>query len=252
MTINSYSEYLNFFYPYFENYMPTQKPPKLITLLKSYCMYELQADFNYKNLAEIGRTLLFDFEYNLKNEDKAKFEEMIINHFIMRRIGYETFTSFYLSFKNKILENVSKYDLLFSAIADYQIKSGEDFEYIKDNEFLENQKNQNIVQGLSEDRANNKTITRYNDTPQGKMFPPVGDTQYLTNLTENDFNINSNNNSKSTSTENNNKTGNGKEIFKSKRSVQNQLDNILKFQEDYKSIYNVIYNDLDICFYQLV
>ena len=230
MLLNSFNDFLSLYYPYFENYTANQKPPTLYSLLESYAKYNKDNRIPILNLASYGRNLLFNFDYNLIGEDKEKFEEMIINEFLERRIGAETFTSFYLHFKNKILENIDKYNLLFSSIEDYKITDGESIESTRD---------------FSGNTLNNTTSSttgksKFNDTPQSELAY-TQDERYLTNYTVTDTDGHASNSGTEKTTE----------TYKSKKSINNQLENIIKFQNQYKNIYTIIFNDLNECFYQL-
>ena len=69
-------------------------PPTIYALLNSYVNFSKEEPEKIKDLAKIGRTMFFDFDYPLSNKiTKEQFETMILNHFLMRRIGYETVTA---------------------------------------------------------------------------------------------------------------------------------------------------------------
>ena len=71
------------------------QPPTIYSLLNSYVNFENPEPVKISNLAKAGRAMFFDFDYPLaEGWSKEDFETMILNHFMMRRIGYETVTAF--------------------------------------------------------------------------------------------------------------------------------------------------------------
>ena len=70
-------------------------PPTIYSLLNSYVNYDNPNPVKISNLASAGRNMFFDFNYTLTDKiTKEDFEVMILNHFLMRRIGYDTVTAF--------------------------------------------------------------------------------------------------------------------------------------------------------------
>ena len=72
-------------------------PPTLYRILNSRLNFDVDEEDKTKirDLAKNGREYIFDFTYPLSTHViKEDFEVSIINHFLMRRIGYETMTSF--------------------------------------------------------------------------------------------------------------------------------------------------------------
>ena len=75
-------------------------PPTIYTILESIVnpdvdLNEPAPEVKIKDLAKAGRQTIFNFDYPLtKNITKEKFETMILNHFLMRRIGFERLCQF--------------------------------------------------------------------------------------------------------------------------------------------------------------
>ena len=67
-------------------------PPTLYSILNSIVNFENEDPVKIKDLARYGRSKIFDFDYPLSQyANKEEFECMILNHYIMRRIGYERY-----------------------------------------------------------------------------------------------------------------------------------------------------------------
>ena len=91
-------------YPFFNYifasplFVPTDnRPPTIYDILNAMANFDKPENEQIKvsHLAEQMHSRVFNFSYPLStNIDKNKFEIMILNKFLMRRIGFETFTAF--------------------------------------------------------------------------------------------------------------------------------------------------------------
>ena len=82
--------------PYIDNnyfllfpHIPTncEKPPTIYTILESIVNYGKQEKTKIRDMAKIGRTTIFNFDYPLTdNISKEKFETIILNHFLMSHL----------------------------------------------------------------------------------------------------------------------------------------------------------------------
>ena len=89
------------------------KPPTLYAIMNSIANYDAEEKTKIRNLAKATHEKIFDFDYPLSNKvDKEEFECQILNHFIMRRIGQETFTAFQLFLENKLNEILPYYNII--------------------------------------------------------------------------------------------------------------------------------------------
>lgn len=85
-----YNSYM--FYPFFPQ--NCQKPPTIFSILETIVnpnvdLNDPAPEVNIKDLAKEGRSTIFNFDYPLSNYiEKEKFETMILNHFLMRRIRF--------------------------------------------------------------------------------------------------------------------------------------------------------------------
>ena len=98
----------NFYNPYFwQPNIPdiNLNPPTLYSLLESIVNYGKDDKTKIKDLAKVGRTEIFDFDYDLTDRlTREEFETHILNHYLMRRIGFETLTAFKKQHNCKINE----------------------------------------------------------------------------------------------------------------------------------------------------
>lgn len=216
-----------------------QKPPTLYSLLKQMLEDE---DYIYtRDLAKETRSKVFDFNYNLSSKvDKEEFETLILNHFLMRRIGYETYSSWYIAFRNKIKEIVPIYNKLFDSL--------ENWDLFNDGEKITRQ-----TSTIGKDTTNSEsnvgvtttTDVRSSNTPQNEI-EDIRNGKYISDYSY-DQGTSATNGSSSSTTNNNQ---NVEETIK-----RTPLDKITLFKEyknNVESIYNMIYKDLDDLFFQVI
>ena len=100
------------------------KPPTLYSVLNSIVNGDKDEDeyTKIKDLAKEGRSTIFNFDYPLtSNITKEKFETMILNHFLQRRIGFETVTAFCIQLNVKLNEIMPLYNKMFDALENWEI-----------------------------------------------------------------------------------------------------------------------------------
>ena len=204
-------------------------PPTLYSILESMVNYGKDDKTKIKDLASAGREKIFDFTYPLSTKVlKEDFECMIINHFLMRRIGYETMTAFKIALNVKMNEIMPIYNKLFDSLAGWNLfKDGEVVEEIGNNT-LKNDTN-----------STNTSDRRYSDTPQDNLSN-VQDGKYIT-----DYNYDQD--SGNTHAES---VGNDTRTIT--RTPSDKMKIYKEFIENRKSIYTMIFEDLDSLFYGLV
>lgn len=248
-----YNDYLiSMFYPFLPS--NCNLPPTIYTILESIVnpdvdLNEPAPEVKIKDLAKAGRSEIFDFDYpltdNIKKED---FETMILNKFLMRRIGFETLTAFKIQLNVKLNEIMPMYNKMFDAIENWDIlndgeiteKSGTDDRNIDTRNTLRNSST-----------TNNSEISdrRNSELPQSQLAN-VRDGSYVTDY---NYDTNSSNSSDSSNSEgfSNSKDNNVyNEVIK--RSPADKISIYKEFQENLKSVYTLIFKDLDCLFYQLV
>lgn len=220
------------------------KPVTLYALLQSLVNYGKEDKTKIRNLAKEGRSQIFDFEYPLSNYvNKEEFETNILNHFIKRRIGFQTVTDFKIHLEVKLNEIMPMYNRMFDVLEKYNIFEDKT---IKDGTGNRTVDNQSEMNNNSTSNVHNVTDNRFSELPQSEI-QNVKNASYLTQYTLNDSQTDSNDESKATG-KNNTKDDN---IYHEEQSRINPKD-LFEYLENMKSIYTSIYKDLDCLFYQLI
>ena len=217
------------------------KPPTIYTILNSIVNGDKDDEDEYvkiKNLAKEGRHVIFDFDYDLSNAiTKEKFETMILNHYMTRRIGFQTVTNFKLHLNVKINSIMQKYNNMFDSLNEYNLMDGE----VTTRSGTDNsQTSQNSTNGNETSSINDN---RYSDTPQDEI-ENVKNGKYLTDYSYTQNNTNSSGTDESEGTSN--------REYEETVKHSNVIDNYLKIQNNLDSIFDMIFNDLDSLFYTLV
>lgn len=205
------------------------KPPTLYAIMNSIANYEKPEKTKIRNLAKATHEKIFDFDYPLSSAvNKEEFECQILNHYIMRRIGYDTFTAFQLFLENKLNEILPFYNKMFDSLADFNL--------FNDGEVIERDREDS---GNTSMNSNNELKSRYSEYPLNRLND-IEDGSYVTNQ-----NINNGNSS-------NNGTSNNVTKETIKRSPVDKMDLYQKYLQTRNSIMTMIYKDLDVLFYGLV
>ena len=104
------------------NFIMNPKPPTMYAILNSIANYDKEEQTKIRDLASACHDKIFDFEYDLSDAlDKNQFEIDILNHFMMRRIGFDTVTAFQLYLENKLHEILPYYNLMFDSFKDFNL-----------------------------------------------------------------------------------------------------------------------------------
>ena len=243
-----YDNYGNLFFVPFIPVM-NERPPTLYSLLQSIVNYGKDEQTKIKDLAKAGRTKIFDFDYPLSDKiTKEDFECMILNHFIMRRIGFDTLTAFKIQLDVKLNEIMPMYnkliDLLYeeNAFGEITKKTG------KDNRVVQNATT-NEMENSSNTSHENISDRRGSDTPQNHL-ENVRDGSYVTEYHYDKDNSKNTDTSKSNGKSNSNTKDDN--IYEETTSRINLFEVYAKLNEEIKNIYTMIFKDLDCLFYQLV
>lgn len=223
----------------FEKIIDNHVPPTIFQICESIC-YTNGIQSRITNLAKNSRETFFDFDYPLSTKvDKEQFEINIINHFLMRRIGQETFTAFRLFLSNKLNEIMPKYNMLFDALSGWDLfNSGE-----VTNRTLETQ-NESTAKNESRSNGTNTSDRRYSNMPDNQLSE-VRDGNYITDYNY-DTNIAENNDSSTAS--GSSKSNN---IERIERSPSDKISIYNEFLKEKNNIYTKIYEELEPCFYGL-
>lgn len=243
-----YDNYGNLFFVPFIPVM-NERPPTLYSLLQSIVNYGKDEQTKIKDLAKAGRTKIFDFDYPLSDKiTKEDFECMILNHFIMRRIGFDTLTAFKIQLDVKLNEIMPMYnkliDLLYeeNAFGEITKKTG------KDNRVVQNATT-NEMENSSNTSHENISDRRGSDTPQNHL-ENIRDGRYVTEYHYDKDNSKNTDTSKSNGKSNSNTKDDN--TYEETTSRINLFEIYAKLNEEIKNIYTMIFKDLDCLFYQLV
>lgn len=244
-------EYYGLFYPRIP--VTDMRPPTLYSILESVVNYEKEVPTKISELAKEGRGKIFDFEYPLtSNITKEEFECMILNHFLMRRIGFETVLSFKIQLNVKLNEIMPMFNKLFDLIYDEngfgEITKRKGF----DNRVVDNTSNTtNEMKNVSNTTHQNISDRRGSDTPQNEL-DNIRQGKYVTEYHYDTDNSNSEDTSTSNGTSQNKTNTKDNNNYEENISKINMLEVFSKLNEEIKNVYSMIFKELDCLFYQLV
>lgn len=222
-------------FPYLPNVL--QEPPTLYSLLNSIVNFDEEEQTKIKDLAESGRSTIFDFSYPLSTKiNKKDFECMILNKFLMRRIGYETLTAFKIALNVKLNEIMPSYNKLFDALDGWNIFQDGEIET------RVNEETNTTSTSTSSENSGTEDL-RYSNTPQNRLT----DVQNGNYVTDYNYNTSSSEGSAEGSSEG---TRNIDETIT--RTPSNKMEIYKNFIESRSNIYSMIFSDLEVLFYGLV
>lgn len=244
-------EYYGLFYPKIP--VADMRPPTLYSILESVVNYEKEVPTKISELAKEGRGKIFDFDYPLtSNITKEEFECMILNHFLMRRIGFETVLSFKIQLNVKLNEIMPMFNKLFDLIYDEngfgEITKRKGF----DNRVVDNTSNTtNKMTNVSNTNHQNISDRRGSDTPQNEL-DNIRQGKYVTEYHYDTDNSSSEDTSTSNGTSQNQTNTKDNNNYEENISKINMLEVFSKLNEEIKNVYSMIFKELDCLFYQLV
>lgn len=237
-------------------------PPTVYALLNSYVNYNKPENehVKIKDLARTGRNLFFDFDYPLSSHvTKADFETLILNHFLMRRIGYETVTAFNIALSVKINEIMPYYNKLLDALSGWDILN-DGYSLIR--ETRNNNSTETSSTGTNTSSDNNTTSDsnsstsdlRFSDTPQNQI-QDVRDGKYITSYNYNQNAGSGSTSSTSSSTSSSSTSSDGESTStgyeSTTKTAENKIGIYTEFLQNREKIYTMIFKELDSLFYQL-
>ena len=219
-----------------------EKPPTVYALLNSIVNFGKpdSEKVKIKELAKAGHAKIFDFNYplttNIKKED---FEVMILNKFLMRRIGFQTLTPFQIQLNVKLNEIMPLYNKMFDALENWDIfNDGETVTRTQD------EVRKSKLDNTSKNDIEDVSDRRYSDTPQNQL-ENIRNASYVTDYNYDTTTTKSNNTTKSSGEDNNNIQE------KIQRTPANKIEIYKEFNENLQSIYSLIFKDLEELFYQI-
>lgn len=257
------------------------KPPTMYSLLDSILNFENQNPVKTYNLAKEGRSHIFDFDYPLSEKmTKEDFETLILNKFLMRRIGFETLNAFKIQLNVKLNEIMPMYNKLFDALDGWDIfnDGGKTIHTIT--ESTTNTSTSNSTSSTSDSNTSNNSTTsgnttnttdsstsdsRSSDTPQNQITEVqngsyVDKYQYVQNsgnsqnISSSTGNSNTTSSGSSSTTAQDNITGGSNKIYNetTEHTPEDKIAIYTQFLENKNNIMSLIFRDLDILFYQLI
>lgn len=237
-------------YPIFQQ--GNDLPPTLYSILNSIVNFNSEEKVKISDLYIKGRVVIFDFDYDLsKNVSRETFEKNILNHYLMRRINFETVTLFKIMLENKLNEILPKYNVLFDKLNEFDIFKAN--VHTRDYSESRNETNTNTTELTSNltVKSDSNNETGFSDTPQSNI-EDIKNNKYLTEFTNNNNTSNSVNSGTTTNKGNGTNTS-GIEISETvTNSVDNEVDVLIRFQSDFNNVMTMIYKDLDCLFYGIV
>lgn len=237
-------------------------PPTIYTILESIVNPEVDLnepapEVKIKDLAKAGRQIIFNFDYPLtSNISKEKFETMILNHFLERRIGFETVTAFRIQLDVKLNEIMPLYNKMFNALENWEIFNDGEVTTRTGTDNRTSQSTNNTSNELtnhSTTSTNDVSDRRNSELPQNQL-EDLRNGSYVTNYNY-DTNTNNgedNSTSQGKSKAQNNGTDTNEYNETITRSPADKIAILKEMQENIKSIYTMIFKDLECLFYQLV
>ena len=215
-------------------------PPTIYALLNSYVNFANDEPVKIADLAKAGRACIFDFDYPLaEGWDKEDFETMVLNHFLMRRIGYETVTAFKIALNVKLNEVMPNYNMLYNSIKNWNIFS--DGESITRQQTSEGS---NAINSSSNNTTSDTSDRRYSNTPQNQLAD-VRDGKYVS---EYNYDQNSGSATNQTATAGTDSNEINETIT---RSPSDKIKIYQEFLAARQNLYTMIFKDLDNLFYQI-
>lgn len=202
------------------------KPPTVYAILNSIANYGSEEKTKIRDLAKVTHSKIFDFDYELSSAiNKSQFEIDILNHFMMRRIGFETVTAFQLYLENKLREILPYYNLM--------LDSFKDFNLFNDGEKITRQTDDN--RNVSNSGTSNGE-NRFSEYPLNQLND-ITDGSYVSN--QNTSNMTS--------------SGESSDVKRTNETITRTPIDKIKIYKDFletkNSVMTMIYKELDILFY---
>lgn len=223
------------------------EPPTIYALLNSYVNYGKtdEEKKSIKDLAKYGRSMFFYTDYPLtSNISKEDFEVMILNHFLMRRIGFDTVNAFSIRLINKLCEIMPTYNKMFDALHGWSLfNDGETVTRSSTTETTDS----SVDMTSSDSETTTTNDNRYSNTPQNDI-QNVKDGKYTSEYSYNT----ATGNDESSSTKTGSSEGNSTTSETITRSPSDKIKTYDEFIKNRNHIYSMIFEELESLFYQNV
>lgn len=239
-----------FYYPNFKSL--NMNPPTLQSVMRMIAISEEKENVKIKDLPKETHQKIFDFDYPLTDKiNKDDFEIKILKEFLMRRIGYETVTAFQIHLDSKLNEIMPMYNKMFEALDGWDIFNSGEVTTTNGTDNRTRVDTSNATNNITSTIKSQDTVdSRLSDMPQNRI-QDVKDGSYLTQYGLNTTDTNSTNTSNGTSTSGTNSTDNNLYNSTTTRTPADKISIYKEFSENLKSIYTLLYKDLESLFYGL-
>lgn len=220
-------------------------PPTLYSIMDAMVNFGQADKVKIKDLPQASREEIFDFNYPLTNKiSKQDFEVLILKHFMMRRIGYDTMTAFKIALDVKLNEIMPIYNKMFDMLDGWDLFSDGE---VETRNVVDSRSTQNLSSLNQTNSGTDTSDRRFSELPQNRLTDLqngnyVTDYNYDTNTTSNSMNNQSASNI----------TDSGSLTERIERSPADKIAIYKNFLESRESIYTMIFKDLDSLFYGLV
>lgn len=220
-------------------------PPTLYSIMDAMVNFGQTDKVKIKDLPLASREEIFDFNYPLTDKiTKQDFEVLILKHFMMRRIGYDTMTAFKIALDVKLNEIMPIYNKMFDMLDGWDLFSDGE---VETRNVTDSRSTQNLSSLNQTNSGTDTSDRRFSELPQNRLTDLqngnyVTDYNYDTNTTSNSMNNQSASNI----------TDNGSLSERIERSPADKIAIYKNFLESRESIYTMIFRDLDNLFYGLV
>lgn len=220
-------------------------PPTLYSIMDAMVNFGQTDKVKIKDLPLAAREEIFDFNYPLTNKiSKQDFEVLILKHFMMRRIGYDTMTAFKIALDVKLNEIMPIYNKMFDMLDGWDLFSDGE---VETRSVTDSRSTQNLSSLNQTNSGTDTSDRRFSELPQNRLSD-LQNGNYVT-----DYNLDTNTTSNSMNNQSaSNITDNGSLSERIERSPDDKIAIYKNFLESRDSIYTMIFRDLDNLFYGLV
>lgn len=220
-------------------------PPTLYSIMDAMVNFGQTDKVKIKDLPQASREEIFDFNYPLTNKiSKQDFEVLILKHFMMRRIGYDTMTAFKIALDVKLNEIMPIYNKMFDMLDGWDLFSDGE---VETRNVVDSRSTQNLSSLNQTNSGTDTSDRRFSELPQNRLTD-LQNGNYVT-----DYNLDTNTTSNSMNNQSSsNITDSGSLNERIERSPADKIAIYKNFLESRESIYTMIFRDLDNLFYGLV
>lgn len=229
------------------------RPPLLYDLMNSMTNFGAEEQTKIKDLARASSSQIFDFDYPLSsNVNKEDFETMILNHFIDRRIAFETYTMFHIKLETKMNEIMPYYNKIFDSFDDWNLftDGGNVTKNSTDNRATSKQSS-STQSSQSSSTTSGTSDRRKSDMPQNNLTE-IQNGQYLTDYEYDQ--VSGSDSASSSGTGSNTESGTDSNAYHEETStdVSNKIEVYERFLENRNKTMTMIFDDLESLFYGLL